>query len=300
MDKILILGISGFTGTHFQNYIKKRKLFNKYSFIGADKKNNCSAPISFRKIDLLDYEKLKKLIAGERPSFIINLAGTYNQDDLDLIIQINANISRYIFEIIIKEDVSVKKVLLIGSAAEYGHVSHFPISESNRSMPVNHYGLSKSVQTLYANYYFNNFHVNVNVARTFNIIGKNVSPTLSIGAFVNQIKTAKNGDSIYVGNINTKRDFLDIEDVIDAYWRILLHGRVGEIYNVCSGTSHYIKDILDFLIKESGKSLKIIVKDKYVKKHDINDSYGSNSKLIAATHWKQRIDIIHSIKRLYE
>ena len=268
--------------------------------MGADKKNNCSAPISFRKINLLDYEKLKKLIVGERPSFIINLAGTYNQDDRGLMMQINAGISMNIFEVITKESIPVKKVLLIGSAAEYGRANHFPISESNGSMPVNHYGLSKSVQTLYANYYFNNFHVNMNIARTFNIIGKNISQTLSIGAFVNQIKIAKNGESIYVGNMNTKRDFLDVEDVIDAYWKILLHGRAGEIYNVCSGRSHYMKDILDYLIRESGKSLKTVVKGKYVKKYDINDSYGSNSKLIADTHWKQKIDIVDSINRLYK
>jgi len=74
-----------------------------------------------------------------------------------------------------------------------------------------------------------NYRIPLNIARTFNIIGKYISPSLSIGSFVKQIKEARAHDSIHVGNLNAKRDYLDIVDVGAAYWKILLKGQNGKI-----------------------------------------------------------------------
>ncbi len=298
MDKILILGVNGFTGTHFQDYIKKNSLSEKFLFAGAGREGICLPNMSFSKIDLLNYEHLEKLIIKEHPQYIINLAGTFNCNDFDLMLQINANISRNICETIIKNKIPVKKILFVGSAAEYGHPGHLPITENDAAEPVNFYGLTKLIQTQYVQFYFNNFRLNVNIARTFNVLGKNLPQSLSIGSFIHQIKSAKDGDDIYVGNINAKRDFLNIEDVIDAYWNILLKGKSGDVYNVCSGRSYSIKEILDFLIEKSGKRLQVSVEDKRIKKYDIMDIYGDNSKLKKDTGWKQKIDILDSLSKL--
>lgn len=300
MDKLMILGASGFTGTHLLNYIEKNDLAANYLFVGANLKSDRSSNISFRKIDLLNSGQLDSLMASEYPDYVLNFVGTYDRNDFDFMLQLNANISRNICESIIKNKIPVKKVLFIGSAAEYGQVAHLPVAEKETPKPVNSYGLTKLIQTQYINYYFNNYHLNLNIARTFNIIGQGVSPSLSIGAFIKQIRDAKDGDTISVGNINTKRDFIDVEDAIDAYWKILFKGKVGEIYNVCSGKSYYIKDILKFLIDKSEKRLKISVKDELIKKNDIVDIYGDNSKLIRDTGWKWRIEILDSLRKLFD
>ena len=96
-----------------------------------------------------------------------------------------------------------------------------------------------------------------------------------------QIENAQNGDSIIVGNIETKRDFLEIPIVIDYFWKILLSGKPNEIYNVCSGYSVTIRSILEMLIKESGKELSIVVDQSRIKKFDVMDIYGDNSKLLS-------------------
>ena len=126
-----------------------------------------------------------------------------------------------------------------------------------------------------------------------------MSPALSIGHFIQQIQDAADGDNISVGNIKTKRDFLDIEDVISAYWQILIDGKSGEIYNVCRGESTFIKEILGYLIQLSNKSLNISVKKELIKKFDILDSFGDNSKLLHDTHWMPSIDINESLEKLY-
>ncbi|MBF0208969.1 MAG: hypothetical protein HQK53_19080, partial [Oligoflexia bacterium] len=83
-----------------------------------------------------------------------------------------------------------------------------------------------------------------------------------------------------VGNLKSKRDFLDVENVIDAYFKILFFGSPGEIYNVCRGESISIADVLDILIQKSGKKIKTLsMPGHHDGKTDLDDSYGDNRKL---------------------
>jgi len=300
MDKILVLGINGFTGKHFQDFIVKNKLLKGASFVGADKAIEKRIGICYKKIDLSCYKDLEKLILGVAPDYIINFAGIFNSKSFSELENINAGISRNIFEVILRNRLTVKNTLLIGSAAEYGLNSNLPIAEEEKLNPVSPYGVSKVIQTVYANYYLANFGANVNIARTFNVVGRYLSELLSVSSFVEQIRKARNGDKILVGNLNTKRDFLDIADVVNAYWKILMNGKQGQVYNVCRGKSLCIKDILDFLIKRSGKKISIEVKKEYLRKNDILDSYGDNSRLKLDTDWKEEKDIFASLSAMLE
>lgn len=300
MDKILVLGINGFTGKHFQDFIVKNKLLKEASFVGADQAIEKRIDIDYKKIDLSCYKDFENLILDVAPDYIINFAGIFSSKSFSELEDINAGIARNMFEIILRNRLAVKNILLIGSAAEYGLNSNFPISEEAQLNPVSPYGVSKVIQTVYANYYYANFGANLNIARTFNVAGRYLSPLLSVSSFVEQIRKARNGDKILVGNLNTKRDFLDIADVVNAYWKILMNGKRGQVYNVCSGKSLYMKDALDFLIKKSGKKISIEVKKEYLRKNDLLDSYGDNSKLKLDTGWKEEKDIFFSLSAMLE
>jgi len=126
-----------------------------------------------------------------------------------------------------------------------------------------------------------------------------LSKALSIGSFVAQIKDADNDSNIFVGNINSKRDYIDISDAIDAYWNLLLFGKPGEIYNICKGSSYSIKEILDAMIKISGKKINIEVKDKFIKKNDVPDSFGDNSKLKKLFDWKVGDSLESSLLKMF-
>lgn len=300
MDKILILGINGFTGKHFQDFIVMNKLLKEISFVGADKTIEKRIDIDYKKIDLSCYKEFEHLILAVAPDYIINFAGIFNSETFSELENINAGISRHIFEVILRNRLAVRNILLIGSAAEYGPNSNLPIREEARLNPVSLYGVSKVIQTVYANYYYANFGVNVNIARTFNVAGRYLSPLLSVSSFVEQIRKARDGDKILVGNLNTKRDFLHIADVVRAYWEILMNGKQGQVYNVCSGKSLCMRDILDFLVKESGKKIGVEVKEEYVRKNDILDSYGDNSKLKRDIGWQEEKDIFAALSAMLE
>ena len=266
MNKVLILGVNGFTGRHFQDYIISKKLYENYSFIGVDQKIEQRIDIDYRQTDLVKCENLRNLIEDERPDYIMNFSGIFTAADFKTIFAINSELSRKIFDLIAIHGFPIKNILLIGSAAEYGSNDNLPLKEDSDLCPVSFYGLSKVIQTHYANYYHRNYkNMNVNVARVFNILGSGMSTLLSIPSFLKQIEDAVDGGSIYVGNLSTKRDFLDISDVVDAYWKILIGGERGRIYNLCRGTSVMVKDILDYMIMKSGKKIHVVVEDKHIK-----------------------------------
>lgn len=298
-DKVLILGIAGFTGSHFSQYISKNNLTEKFEFIGIDYHTCESTNFETLEIDLSVPLNIQTLLIERKPNYIINLVGTFTTADFSKVLSINVGISQTIFSVCLHEKIPVKNILVLGSAAEYGACKNFPICEDEKLSPISLYGLSKVFQSETALFYFNNHNVNVTIARPFNLLGKGLSKALSIGSFVDQIKDAENDSSIFVGNVNSKRDFIDICDAIDAYWKLLLFGKPGEIYNVCAGSSHSIKEILDTLIKISGKKINIEVKDEFIKMGDIPDSFGDNSKLKKLFDWNVEDTLESSLIKMF-
>lgn len=295
MKRVLFLGSNSFTGYHFKKFICNNGLDREYSYIGIDRDDSDNSKykyIEYRRVNSLDKTSLEAALSDINPDFIMNFIGTFSGCDYDVYVDVNANISRHIFEWIARNGTDIKKVLIIGSAAEYGNVRELPVKECSVTDPVSLYGLSKLIQTNMAKYYYNNYGININVARTFNIVGRGISSNLSIGNFINQINNAKASDIISVGNLKPRRDYLHIDDVVRAYWEILMNGQNGEIYNVCSGKSLSMEDIFNRLTYASGKSLNFETDYKLVKNIDIMDIYGDNSKLISHTKWRPMIDIL--------
>jgi GDP-4-dehydro-6-deoxy-D-mannose reductase len=299
MDKLLILGINGFTGKHILRYIDKHRLLEIYKITGVDKHVESGSEIETIKSDLCVKNKLESVLSSTQPDYILNLIGAYKRGlSFRTLLEVNALIARNLFDIILRNNLNVKKTLVIGTAAEYGSKHKLPIIENVSEIPLNEYGLTKSIQTSISLFYQQNFGMNICVARPFNIIGKDIPADLAIGSFVKQIQQAKNGDTISVGNLSTKRDYLYIDDIISAYFSILNKGKIGEIYNICSGESYGMNEILSYLIKLSRKRIHIKIKPELVKKDDINDIYGDNRKLIEDTQWKKCFDIWRSLEML--
>lgn len=298
MDSILVLGMNGFTGKHFQRYILKNGLLNQYKFIGVDITIDNGGEFEGITADLSKEGSIEHIILLKKPEYILNLTGSFGTERYHDMFEVNAELSRRILAVLAENNLNVKKVVLIGSAAEYGLPVRMPVKETHPLNPISQYGLSKVIQTCYANYYFRNHGINVVIARTFNILGKGLSSKLSIGSFAAQIKTLQPGGIIKVGNVNTTRDFIAIEDTVDAYWKIMQSGKPGETYNVCSGKSMSIKHILEFMIKQSQKRLIIKEDEKLVRKNDILDFFGDNIKLKSDTNWEIQKNVYESLKEM--
>ena len=301
-DKIIVLGITGFTGYHFLNYFYKKNLYERYEIVGVDidqKPSAFDARIIY--LDVTVYSDLAKILVAERPDYIVNFVGAYGTDDYDLLLKLNAQVTYNLLDIIVKHNLILKKILLIGTAAEYGNSTSGEIlTEDSILEPINLYGLSKKVQSEYMRYFLRKYNLNLNMARTFNVVGKNMSECLAIPTFIKKSKKALNYGKIIVGNLSCERDFIDIRDAVDAYWKILIYGGEGQVYNVCSGCPIKMKEILDFIMLKLGVNAEVMTMTDNCLYPIIQKSYGSNSKLLKETGWQFSTDIFSIIDEYIE
>ena len=149
------------------------------------------------------------------------------------------------------------------------------------------------MQTLYAEYFNRTVGFPVVVARTFNLIGPAMPETLAIGAFAAKINNAKNGDSIVTGELSSRRDYIGVDDACDAYWKLLIAGTDERIFNVCSGKSLSMREILAAMIVASKKEIHIQQNDALTTSgKGVPEIYGDYSSLSGATDWIPRQSVI--------
>ncbi|MDQ3234963.1 MAG: GDP-mannose 4,6-dehydratase [Pseudobdellovibrionaceae bacterium] len=277
MKTVLVFGISGFTGRHFQRFVTEHKLDEDFNFVGVT-----------RDVDLSLENSFELIVQRYRPSYVVNFIGAIGRKSVGELIKVNALMSQRLLEACLRFGDAIGRILLIGSAAEYGKPLALPITEEHELRPLSNYGLSKVLQTDIANFFWRTHGLPIVLARPFNLSGPDLSPELSLGTFVDQIRRAAPGDVIKTGDLSARRDFISIDDAVRAYWDILMKGQNGEVYNVCSGYSLQMQEILLDLIRRSEKTLKIQIETDRFRKDDIPDIFGSFAKLQAHIGWEPK------------
>jgi GDP-4-dehydro-6-deoxy-D-mannose reductase len=281
VNRVAVFGITGFSGRHFENFVAAARLDRNFTFYGFGR-DLARAPqlgvFSYVQGDATNEREVCEFIASVQPTYVLNLAGRFRAPTFADLLAANVGISRNILEALLRADTAVEKVVLVGSAAEYGSPPINPVDEEAAPRPVNLYGLSKLFQTELAQYFHRNSGLPVVVARTFNILGEGLSHQLSIGSFTHQIQSLPQGGAIRVGDISTSRDFLDIAEVSRRYWNLLVNGVPGQVYNVCSGKPATIRSVLEELIERSGKKITIETDPALYKDRDVAVIYGNSNK----------------------
>jgi GDP-4-dehydro-6-deoxy-D-mannose reductase len=154
------------------------------------------------------------------------------------------------------------RVLLIGSAAEYGEASKESkyISENHHPNPVSIYGLTKVFQTNLMMYYINNYALDIVMARPFNLYGEGISTKLFVGHVYDQIKEYKEKkiERVIVGSLDARRDYIHVSDAVKDYKLIMEKGLSGNIYNVGSGKAIVLLDLLKSILKENGLDMNAV------------------------------------------
>jgi len=251
----IVTGAFGFSGRYLTQSISDEVICVSRSNKNTDSYKNYAV-----NCDLLNKTAVNNLIKQYQPKAIYHLAGSFTQNfenDYKSNVMTTKNILDAMVELSPKS-----RILLIGSAAEYGILKFedCPIKENAQLRPCNPYGLTKIYQKFLMDYYINQYSLDIVMARPFNIYGKGASPLLFIGNLYKQISLYKSGDisSISLGNIENKRDYIFIEDAIKHYIKIMQYGISGEIYNVASGKATLTKDLLKTILDQEGLNISII------------------------------------------
>ena len=296
--KALVTGADGFVAP----YLIKELISKKYDVVGTylTHMNSKLSSVPLIKLDVLDKINLKKVIDEHSPDIIFHLAAISNVkfsiDNPKLTMQINVEGTKNILEYSKKI-----KIVLIGSAEEYGPPVFLPITETHPLNPKNPYAVSKVLCELEGISYAINGG-KVVLLRSFNHIGPGQSDSFVVSSFAKQISEIKKGlrKDIKVGNLSAKRDFTDVRDVVKAYVLASESCDYGVPYNVCSENSFEIKKILDKLIELSGVKVKIVEDPSRMRPSDIPILIGSYSLLNKKTEWSPKIKLEQSLKDIYD
>lgn len=252
---ILITGATGGFGRIFSNWMERA---------GDDQVVITGRTALSRKNYLrCDFERpdeIRALLTKVRPRRIFHLAGNFD-NDFSRCLAVNTMSAKHIFDTLLAEDIEAR-VVLIGSAAEYGVVTpeENPIREDRVLRPVSVYGLTKAYQTQMAHFYAHNHSVDVVVARVFNLLVSGLSERLFLGRLEGMINRLRRGEieKIELGNLESQRDYISGEEAIRQIDLVANFGRRGEVYNVGSGRPMQMRELLDRMLLAAGLDWSVV------------------------------------------
>jgi GDP-4-dehydro-6-deoxy-D-mannose reductase len=103
-----------------------------------------------------------------------------------------------------------------------------------------------------------------------------------------------------VGNIEIRRDFLDVRDVVVAYILLMEKGKKGEVYNISSGDAMSLREILTILLSFSSETIEVEVDSHRTRKVDIPLLVGDSQKFRQLTSWEPKIPLSQTLHDLLE
>jgi GDP-4-dehydro-6-deoxy-D-mannose reductase len=194
----------------------------------------------------------------------------------------------------VRKSVQSSRVLVVGSNEEYGapDPDGLPLTEESPLRPGNPYAVSKVAQDLLGLQYYLAHGLLVIRARPFNHTGPGQSPRFVVPAFARQIARIEAGlqePEMRVGNLAAGRDFSDARDIVRGYYLAVVNGQAGEVYNLASGRSRPIRDVLDALLSLSEIPIAVTTDPDLYRPVDVPEVFGSADKLYRATGWALRI-----------
>lgn len=169
-----------------------------------------------------------------------------------------------------------KKVLVASSANVYGNCPHSPIAETQPPAPVNHYAASKLAMEHMATTFLD--RLPIVITRPFNYTGPGQAKSFLIPKLVDHF--VRKAPVIELGNLHVEREFNDVRMVTDAYLRLLDKGVAGAIYNVCSGKTYSLTDVIEMLSRLTGHAMEVKVNPAFVRANEVHRLCGDPSKYL--------------------
>jgi nucleoside-diphosphate-sugar epimerase len=298
MPAVLITGGSGFLGAQVLRLLIERTGIDGVVAIGRRRPESCPVK-DFRRVDLGNPEGLAGLIASIAPSEVFHLAGKTPPGDPGLFYRDNTMATVHLLDALRAANRPCR-VVLIGSAAELGPVpvEFLPVVEDHPVRPVDSYGLSKWLATCAG--LAASPPIEVVVARVFNPIGPGLPATQALGRFADELARGPGPIRLTVGDVEARRDFVDVRDVARALLMLGQAGRPGRIYHVGSGRSRRVGDGLDRLIALSGRDVHIEVDPGRVRPSGPADSRADVARIASEVGWSAEIAWEQSLQDLWD
>jgi GDP-4-dehydro-6-deoxy-D-mannose reductase len=292
----LVTGATGFAGGHLLDRLRGRERLHAWHRPGTPPPA-ASEDITWRPVDLLDRQAVAKAIADEMPARIYHLAGAPQVDSSwkTVVPHLQANVlgTHHVLDAVRRAGRPCR-VLVVTSAQVYRPRADQPIAEDAPFGPANPYAFSKLAQDELARRAVSDDRMDVVITRPFNHAGPRQSPAFAVSGFAQQIAAAEAGDGpaeVHVGNLDIRRDIVDVRDVVTAYERVMEGAPSGRAFNVASGRAERIGDLLDHLAALARTPIRVVVDPVRFRPSDVPTILGDASRLRSELSWTPIIPI---------
>lgn len=310
--KSLIIGAAGFVGTYLIRHLKQEPghavAATKMPQEQLQAETIGAGEINIYDLDILDQNAVMELLRKVCPDYVFHLAAQSSVaaawKNPGMTVDVNIRGAVHVLEALRRLDYD-PRVLLVGSGEEYGIVQpeEIPICEDHRADPGNIYAATKVCQNMLGRIYARAYGLEVLMVRAFNHIGPNQAPLFVVSDFCRQaawIEAGRQEAVIQVGNLDVKRDFTDVRDVVRAYAMLIRSGKAGETYNVGSGRAVKIADILQMILARSPADIQVKADPSKLRPVDLPVIEADIRKLQEITGWRPLIGLEQTIEETLE
>ena len=257
---ILLTGSDGFTGRHF-----------------VQSATQAGHQVIRLNVDLTDSATVAAQVQGTQPDAVVHLAAIsfVGSADLAAFYAVNVIGTMNLLAALAALPRAPVKVLLASSANIYGNCEASPIDENQAPAPVNHYAASKLAMEHMAQTFSD--RLPIVITRPFNYTGVGQGGQFLIPKLVDHY--ARKAKRIELGNLHVEREFNDVRMVCNAYLALLDQGQPGEAYNVCTGQTYTLQNVLNMLTTVTGHKPDVQVNPAFVRANEVHRLCGNPNKL---------------------
>ncbi len=299
--RALVTGIGGFVGAHLTTYLLEEPRLEVWGLdLVEGRAAQFGARIRLQVGDLLlGLPALKELFQSARPDYVFHLAAqafvpaSWQDPWSTLENNIRGQLNVLLAALSVEPP---PRVLVVGSAEEYGLVGpdELPVRETNTLRPYSPYAVSKVAQDMLGYQYYASHELPTVRVRPFHHIGPGQSPSFVASDFAKQIAEAEVGlreAVMLVGNLEARRDFTDVRDMVRAYYLALTHGQPGEVYNIGAERSYAIRELLEMLLASSSVPIRVEQDPARLRPSDVPELVCDCSRFRAQTGWRAEIPL---------
>lgn len=304
MKKVIVTGACGFIGSHITEFLIEKGFhviafdrYNNDNDFGWLNNSKFKKDIEFVLGDIRDFDSVQKCMKNSKLIFhlaaLIGIPYSY----ISPLAYIKTNIEGTYNVLESAKNFNYDQVILTSTSETYGTAQYTPINEEHPLVGQSPYAASKISADQLAISYFKSFSLPLKIVRPFNTYGPRQSFRAIIPSIILQMLR---GNEIYVGNIESIRDFNYVLDVCNAFYCIYKTKKAfGEIINVGSNKSISVEVLIKILSKIFNKTYNVNIDKSRLrpKNSEVNELICDNSKILNLTNWKTEYELNQGLKK---
>jgi GDP-4-dehydro-6-deoxy-D-mannose reductase len=307
--RALITGGAGFAGSHLVEYL----LGQGQEVVVIDRAGeellnleHLSKDVRIERGDLLDSARMRCVLEDTRPQRVYHLAALSSPQESfqSPKLAYDVNFTGTLNLLCAWRQLGIEsRFLFVSSVAVYGPMdtADVPLREEAPLRPVSPYAGSKAAAEMLALQFFQAYGLPVVRVRPFNHTGPRQTSSYVCSGFARQVAEIdlhRRSPQVVTGNINVRRDFSDVRDIVRGYYLLLEKGEPGDVYQLCSGVSVSLESILHRLIALSPQSIQVVVDDTRLRSQESPVIWGDPSKARVAVGWQPQYDLQVTLRDL--